>query len=125
MQRPKHIARASQTHKNIEVRRCCVSVLDIHRSEGFPLTCIFSWAGWDWDLACSNNSSVAVAVAAVAVAVAAVARLTTLPRLPRLSADYYTDIRQVYRHPTGIQTPNRYTDTRLLYRHPTSIQKYN
>ena len=37
------------------------------RSEGFPLTCIFSWARWDWDLDCSENSSVA-AVAAAAVA---------------------------------------------------------
>ena len=52
----------------------------INRSEGFPLTCIFSWAGWDWDLACSENSSVAAAVA--------VARLTTLPRLPRPSPDF-------------------------------------
>ena len=34
-----------------------------HRSEGFPLTCIFSWARWDWDLDCSENSSAAVAVA--------------------------------------------------------------
>ena len=61
----------------------------IYRSEGFPLTCIFSWAGWDWDLACSENSSV-VAAAVAAVAVAAVARLTTLPRLPRLSS-YFLD----------------------------------
>ena len=31
----------------------------------------------------------------------------------------------MYRHPTGIQTPNRYTDTQQVYRHPTGIQTPN
>ena len=43
----------------------------ISRSEGVPLTCIFSWARWDWYLACSENSSLAAVAAAVAAAIAA------------------------------------------------------